>query len=217
MYRRLRAHAGAVGHDRGGRRRHRRGRGDRRRHARLRRAAAGAERFRQRHLQPQHQAGARRRALPGAGQRLAGDGSAEGARPAAAERAAPGAQSGLRGAELRLVGSAVLRHRPEALQPAGRQVRLRRLADSLAAKRRSSGCPPSDRRACAAASSTSTASSTTRACSSTWWRPPSNRAPTLLNYAQVTRADARMPKASWTACVSAMPRPARSSRRAARW
>ena len=74
--------------------------------ARLRRAAAGAERFRQRHLQPQHQAGPRRRALPRTGQHLARDGSAEGARPAAAECSAPGAQSRLRRAQLRLVGSA---------------------------------------------------------------------------------------------------------------
>ena len=122
---------GAVGHDRDRWRRHRRGSGYRRGHARLRRAAARTKRFRQRHLQPQHQAGPRRRALPGAGQRIAGDGGAQGARPAAAERAAPGPQSGLRGAELRLVGSSVLRHRAEALQPAGRQIRLRRFAHSL--------------------------------------------------------------------------------------
>ena len=57
-------------------------------HARLRRAAARARGLRQRHLKPQHQAGAWRRALSRAGQHLAGHGSAEGARPAAAERAA---------------------------------------------------------------------------------------------------------------------------------
>ena len=47
---------------------------------RLRRAAARAVRLRQGHLEPKHQTGARRRALPRAGQRLARDGSAEGAR-----------------------------------------------------------------------------------------------------------------------------------------
>ena len=48
------------------------------------------QRFRQRHFEPQHQARPRRRALSRAGQHLARDGGAEGARPAAPERAAPG-------------------------------------------------------------------------------------------------------------------------------
>ena len=43
---------------------------------------------------------ARRGALPGAGECFAGDVGTEGARPDAAERAAPGARPGLRGAEL---------------------------------------------------------------------------------------------------------------------
>ena len=42
--------------------------------------------------------------------------------------------------ELRVVGGAVLRHRPEGLRPARRQVRLRPFADPLAAKKRSSAC-----------------------------------------------------------------------------
>ena len=111
---------GRVGHDCRGRRGYRvRGR-DRRRQPRIRRPAAGTERFRQRDFQPQHEAGARGRALPGAGQPVTGDGSAERARAAATERSAPGAQSRLRGAQLRLVGSAVLWRGAEALQSAGR-------------------------------------------------------------------------------------------------
>ena len=58
--------------------------------ARLRRAAPRAARLRQGHVEPQHQARARRRALPRAGQHLARDGGAQGARPPAPERAAPG-------------------------------------------------------------------------------------------------------------------------------
>ena len=46
--------------------------------------------LRQSHLEPQHQAGPWRRPLSGTGQRVAGDGGAQGARPAAPERAAPG-------------------------------------------------------------------------------------------------------------------------------
>ena len=52
--------------------------------ARLPHAAARAERLRQGHLQPQHQAGPRRRPLPPAGQPLAGARGAPRARPAAA-------------------------------------------------------------------------------------------------------------------------------------
>ena len=95
-------------------------------HPRLRRAAARAARLRQGHVEPQHQARPRRRPLPRAGQHLARDGGAEGARPAAAERAAPRPRPAVRRPELRLVGGAVLRHRPEGLRPARRQVRLRR-------------------------------------------------------------------------------------------
>ena len=68
----------ALGPDRRRRRRHRRGRGGRCRRARLRGAAPRAERLRQGHVQPQHQARARRRPLPRAGQHLAGDGGAAG-------------------------------------------------------------------------------------------------------------------------------------------
>ncbi len=65
---------GALGCHCCGRRRHGRGRGHRCRQPRLRRATGRAERLRQRHFQPQHQAGPRRRPLPGTGQRGAGDG-----------------------------------------------------------------------------------------------------------------------------------------------
>ena len=67
--------------------------------------AVGIERFRQGDLQPQHQAGPRRRALPGARQPLARRGGAQGARTPAPKCSAPGAQSRFRRAQLRLVGS----------------------------------------------------------------------------------------------------------------
>ena len=85
-------------------------------------------------------------------------------------------RSRLRRAQLRLVGGAVLRSRPQGLQRAGRQVRLRALARSSRARRRSRGCRPSRPKACGAASSTTTASSTTRGCSSIGGRPRPSRA-----------------------------------------
>ena len=78
----------AVGLHRHRRRRDRRGRGRRCRVARLRGPAARAERFRQRHVEPQHEARARRRALSRAGQLPLVHGSAQGARAAPAKRAA---------------------------------------------------------------------------------------------------------------------------------
>ena len=126
--------------------------------------AARAARLRQGHVEPQHEARPRRRALPRAGQHLAGDGGPEGARHPAPERAAPGQQPGLRRAELRLVGGAVLRPGPEGLQRARRQVRLRRLADPVARRDAARASRRSRPRACAAAWSTTTASSTTRGC-----------------------------------------------------
>ena len=64
--------------------------------ARLRRAPARAARLRQGHVEPQHEARARRRPLPRAGQHLARDGGAQGARHPAPERAAPGERPRLR-------------------------------------------------------------------------------------------------------------------------
>ena len=96
--------------------------------ARLPVAAARAARLRQGHVEPEHQAGPRRRALPRAGQHRAGDGGAEGARHPAAERPAPGQQPRRSWCpNYDWWESAVLRARPEALQRAGRQVRLRRV------------------------------------------------------------------------------------------
>ena len=121
----------ALGHGRGRGRGHRRGRGPRRGRPRLRRPPARAERLRQGHLQPLDQARPRRRALPGAGQRLPRDGGAQGARPPAPERPPPRQRPRLRRAELRVVGGAVLRGRPEGLQPARRPLRLRDVRDPL--------------------------------------------------------------------------------------
>ena len=56
-----------------------------------------------------------------------------------AECSPPGSESRLRGAELRLVGGSVLRNRPQALRHAGRQVRLRPIANSI--PRRDAGAP----------------------------------------------------------------------------
>jgi hypothetical protein len=116
----------------------------------LERGAGGGARLWQGDQQPQHQAGARRRAVPGAGQCSAGDVGAERARPDAPERAAPGARPGLRGAELLLVGGAVLRHRAEALRPAGGQVWLWRV--EAAVERRNAGAAAGlEPKSCAAA------------------------------------------------------------------
>ena len=113
------------------RRRDRPRRRGRRRRARLSHAAARAERLRQGHLEPLHQAHPRRRPLPAPGQRLAGARGAARARHPAPQRASPGARRSVRRAELRLVGVAVLRHRTSPLRPAGGQGRVRRLAAPL--------------------------------------------------------------------------------------
>ena len=165
MRRRFAARAGAWDMVDRRRRRHRRGRRDRRGQPRLRRPAAGAERLRQGHVQPQHQTGARRRALPGTGQSRAGDGGA--ARSAACCcRTRRTWCSNLAFVvpsydwwEAPFYGA-----RAEALQPARRQVRLRPVRHPLARGNARSGCRRSAPRACAAASSTTTASSTIRAC-----------------------------------------------------
>ena len=99
-------------------RRHRPGHGGGRGLARFPHAAGGGGRFRQGHLQPRHQAGARRRALPGPGQYLAGARSPARTRAASPQRAAPGLAAGLRGAGLSPRRSTLLRHRPEDLRPA---------------------------------------------------------------------------------------------------
>ena len=98
-------------------------------HARVAGGAGGARRLRQRHQQPQHQAGTRRRALPGTG------GEADrphpvppGARGAAraAGAAGAGAAPGARTADLRAAVStrpaSLLPDRPAAVRPPGRQV-----------------------------------------------------------------------------------------------
>ena len=137
----------AMGHRRHRRRRHRRGHRGRCGQPWVRRAAARAARLREGHVEPQHQAGARRRALSRTGQHRAGDGGAEGARPASPERATPGQQPRLRRPELRLVGGAVLRPRPQGLQRARRQVRLRHLRDPLARGDAGAAADDQDRRA----------------------------------------------------------------------
>ena len=100
---------------------HRRGCGP----ARLSHAAARGQRLRQRHLEPQHQARSRRRALPRAAELLAGDGGAAGARDPLRERAPPRREPGLRRPALPLVGRTVLRGRPQALRCARRQAEPR--------------------------------------------------------------------------------------------
>ena len=117
-----------MGSHRRGRRRDRPRRRGRRRGSRLSHPAARAERLRQGHLEPLDQADSRRRPLPAPGQRVAGARSAARARHPAPQRASSGARRPVRGAELRLVGVAVLRHRTSPLRPAGGQGRIRRLA-----------------------------------------------------------------------------------------
>ena len=115
---------------------------------------------------------------------------------------------GLRRAELRLVGGAVLRHRPEGLRRAGRQVRLRRLADPLArgdarrlptlehrgpARRRRLLRRPVRR---------------LRGCSSTWSQTAAEQGATLLNYARGDRLHTGRATGSWTASSPSTRRPA---------
>ncbi len=120
-----------VGH--GGHRR----RGDRRRHCRRRRLARilrlplGAERFRQGNFQPIHQACPRRGSLSSAGQHLPGHGGPQGTGHSPPKCAAPRSRSGLRRAQLRLVGSSVLRHRHEGLRHARRPIRIRQVAAAV--------------------------------------------------------------------------------------
>ena len=109
---------------------------------RLRRPAPGAARLRERDVEPEHQTRARRCALSRTGQHRAGDGGAQGTRASSTERPAPGQQSCLRRAQLRLVGSAVLRPRPQDLQRARRQVRVRLVRDPHA--RRDAGATAHD-------------------------------------------------------------------------
>ena len=156
--------ARALGHGHHRRRRRRHGRRRRCGVARLRRAARRAARLRQGHVEPFHEARARRRPLSRAGRDFARDGGAQGARPPAPERAAPGARPRVRRPELRMVGSAVLRRRPQGVRHARRPLRLRRIARSSPRKKRSPACRRSRPRACAAASCTTTGSSTMRGC-----------------------------------------------------
>ena len=100
--------------------------------------------------------------------------------------------------ELRLVGGAVLRHRPQGLQRARRQVRVRRVAKCSRARRRCSACRRSRPTDCAAAWSTTTASSTTRGCSSTSCRPLPSRA-RARSTTRRSWASPRAAMASWTA------------------
>ena len=121
------------------------------------------QRLRQRHLQPQHQAGARRRALPRAGQHLAGDGGAEGARAAAQNaphlvttcrsscRTTSGGKRPFYGIGLKVYDLLAGKYGFGDRRILSREETLRRL-------------PTSRPTACAAASSTTTASSTTRGC-----------------------------------------------------
>ena len=102
------------------RRRHRAGRGAGRGGARPVGGAAGKRGLRQGHLVARDQAGARRRALPGAGRHRPGARGAARAQHAAGQRAAGGAAPGLRGAGLQAVRAALLRRRPEGLRRAGR-------------------------------------------------------------------------------------------------
>ena len=153
----------ALGLPRRRRRRHRAGHGGRGGVAGLPDAPPRAARLRQGDVQPQHQADPWRRALPPAGQRLAGPRSPPRARAAAAERSASGPQPLLRRPGLRLVGGPVLRRRAQALRPARRPAGPGAVAASCPARRRWSSSPPWSPRGCAAASSTTTASSTTPA------------------------------------------------------
>ena len=139
--------------------------------ARLRGAAAGAERLRQGHVEPQHEAGARRRALPRAGQHLARHGGAEGARHSCART--------------RRTWSAICRSSSRTTtggKPRSTALGLK-VYNLLAGKygfgesshplARGDAAAAADDQAptgCAAASSTTTGSSTTRGCSSTWCR-----------------------------------------------
>ena len=102
-----------------------------------------AGRLRSRHLEPQHEARPWRRALLAARERLARARSARGARPSARECTPPRARSPVRRAQLRLVGSAVLRCRPSALRPPRGQARLRRVTEPL--EERDLGAAPHDR------------------------------------------------------------------------
>ena len=77
--------------------------------ARLPDGAPRGQGLRPGHLQPLHQAGARRGAVPGAGERRPRPGSAARAWPAPAERAAPGGRPRVRGPRVRVVVRPVLR------------------------------------------------------------------------------------------------------------
>ncbi len=100
--------------------------------ARLRRRLAGTIGLRQRHVEPFDQAGARRGALPPAGKRLPGHGGARRARPAAAKCTSPGARRRLHRPQLRVVGVAVLRHRPPSLRSPRRALRFRQVVPCIA-------------------------------------------------------------------------------------
>ena len=92
-------------------------------------AAARAERLRQGHLQPQHQAGARRRALSRTGQHRRWSWGRCKERGLLRQRAAPGPRRFLSSSPPTSGGNAVLRRRPEDLQtcwPAGAASAARR-------------------------------------------------------------------------------------------
>ena len=99
--------------------------------ARLPHAAARTGRFRLGHLEPQYQARSRRRALSPTWRRGAGYRGTPRARAATSQRPSPGTRLTVRGAQLRLVGSAVLRHRLEGLRPVGGQARVRHIEDPV--------------------------------------------------------------------------------------
>ena len=216
MYRRLRAHTGAwdmivVGGGATGR-----GRRRRRGQPRLRSPAAGAERFRQRHVQPQHQARPRRRALPRTGQPLAGDGSPQGARTAPAERAAPGPQSRLRGARTTIGGkppSTASDSSSTISSPASTASAPRA---SSRATRPCSACPPSRPKDCRGGviyfdgqfdDARLLINLVTTGC---------EQGATLLNYAAGHRPDQRRRRLRRWRAASAISKPAKSTRRRAK-
>ena len=80
------------------------------------------------------------------------------------QRASSGARCSVRRAQLLLVGGAVLRHRPEDLRPARRQIWLWQIRDPLPRRDSGTHAQPCARTDCVVVSSITTVSSTTRAC-----------------------------------------------------
>ena len=125
------------------------------------RAPRGA-RLRPGDVEPLDQAGARRRAVPGAGERGAGARGAARAGAAAAQRAAPGGGSRVRRPRLRLVVGPVLRRGAEALRRARRPPPASGRASSSAGRRCWSASPRSSPTSSRAGCATSMGSSTMR-------------------------------------------------------